>query len=69
MLMWRPHGRTIPAFAGMTEASFQFVPQIVPVPVFSKEARRTRGVSIKKIPNFVLFVSFEVNYPTLYFAG
>ena len=28
-----------------------------------------RRVSIKKIPNFVLFVSFVVKYPTLYFAG
>ena len=35
----------------------------------SKEARRSRRISIMKIPNFVLFVSFAVKYPTRYFAG
>ena len=35
----------------------------------SKAARRSRRISIMKIPNFVIFVPFVMKYPTLYFAG
>ena len=37
VLMWRPHGRTIPACAGMTEPRRLFVVHIIPSHVFSKE--------------------------------
>jgi len=38
VLMWRPHGRTIPAFAGMTEPPrCRWPDRILPAHVFSKE--------------------------------
>ena len=46
-LMWRPHGRTMPAFAGMKETSCQFVARIIPAHVFSKEDTKfTKGSEI-----------------------
>jgi hypothetical protein len=47
----------------MTEQRVVIDAQILAARVFSQESRRTRGVQINKIPNFVRFVCFAVSAP------
>ena len=54
----------IPAFAGMTDASYEFVAQIVPAQVFSKKVTKVAKERKKYLlPNFVCF---SVKFPLVH---